>query len=246
MEDVFGVHAPVTPEQPEFDDNSSDGDDDVDDDGGGAAHAPQLHKAYADYWASACPGVVVTVPPLNACSSFCIQRHAADLRRILPITDHDVESYESTRIPTEKVGLARVASACRVAFKRNAAISRTLRTTRRQRVANPIVCTALACRIHANIIDMLNVDLAILLAAAAIAESPSASIARALPGTHGAWRSDPRKWTRALEIAKSVYMQYAKSDRSLVYDETRLPLWLSKIHERALSMFPCTATTDAT
>lgn len=108
-------------------------------------------------------------------------------------------------------------------------------------LTNNVVDEDLASRIHSNIVDMLNVDLGMLCAAAYIAESPSASIARVLPGTYDDWRSETRKWTRPLEIVKGLYLQHFKNRHILVYDETRLPPWLSKVREKATLMFPVQA-----
>jgi len=172
----------------------------------------------------------------------CFQGYTEKLRFVLPISAQEVESYEATCVTAGKIGLARIASACRAAFKRNTAIARTLRLARRSSMlTNNVVDEDLASRIHSNIVDMLNVDLGMLCAAAYIAESPSASIARVLPGTYDDWRSETRKWTRPLEIVKGLYLQHFKNRHILVYDETRLPPWLSKVREKATLMFPVQA-----
>jgi hypothetical protein len=178
------------------------------------------------------------LPSRKFCSLVCFKAYTSHLRNVLPVSAYDVESYESTYVTAGKVGLSRISSACRAAFKRNTAIARTLRITKRKGGTGNIVTEDLASRIHSNIIDMLNVDLAILFAAAYIAESPSASIARLLPATYDDWRSDWRKWSRAIEVAKSVYTQHSRGSKVLAYDETQLPMWLSKVREKATIMFP--------
>ena len=235
VQDVFGVQAPTASAANAFDDNSSEDDEDED-----ATTAQEPTRcACTGYWASACPGVVTALPPRKFCSLACFQEYTDKLRCVLPVSANEVESYEATCVTAGKVGLPRIASACRAAFKRNTAIARTLRSTRRSSMlANNVVNKELASRIHLNIVDMLNVDLGMLFAAAHIAESPSASIARVLPGTYDDWRSETRRWARSLEIVKSVYIQHGKNKQSLVYDETRSPLWLSKVREKAMLMFP--------
>jgi len=238
VQDVFGVQAPVANAANAFDDNSSEDEEDED-----ATIAQEPTRCVCTgYWASACPGVVTALPPRKFCSLACFQGYTEKLRFVLPISAQEVESYEATCVTAGKIGLARIASACRAAFKRNTAIARTLRLARRSSMlANNVVDEDLASRIHSNIVDMLNVDLGMLCAAAYIAESPSASIARVLPGTYDDWRSETRKWTRPLEIVKGLYLQHFKNRHILVYDETRLPPWLSKVREKATLMFPVQA-----
>lgn len=230
LDDVFGIHgSPASQHEDSFDVS----DDDTDEADGHAAST-----SCVTYWTSVCPGVLARVPVRRFCSHSCSLRYGEELRKILPVSASDVEAHDAANIPHSKLGLPRVAAASRASFKRNMAISRTIRNASRRRGTHPSTEQDLARRIFSNITDMLNIDLAILYAAACIAESPAASVSRVLPGTHADWRREHRKWTRAIEVAKGIYLQHGPRHRTLACDESRIPAWLSKVQNSATTMFP--------
>jgi len=222
-------------------------DDDDDDDDYVAKHDSWSYPA-TSYWARIVPGVMTNLPRLQFCSLRCVRDYEHELSMVMPINTKGLESHECQSSVKSKVGLSRVVAVSRISIKRNAAAVRALRQSRHavRRMRSTTLGSNVVEAIHRNVEDMLNIDLGLLQAAASIAESPVAANGRLLPGTQTDWRADPQKWSRAIEIAKSIYVANKGTDsRSKVVDEREFPSWLRKVRDAALTMYPTTRTGDA-
>jgi len=224
--------------------SSSEGEDD--DDEYVAKHESWCYPA-ASYWARIVPGVMTNLPRLQFCSLMCVRNYEHELSIAMPINAHVLESHECQHSVHGKVGLARVVAVSRASIKRNAAAVRSLRQSRNELRRMRVTTLGLGVveSMHRNVEDMLNIDLALLQAAAAIAESPVTAIGRLLPGTQAEWRSDSCKWSRAIEIAKTIYVENSNGSRSRAMDERELPAWLRKVRSAALRMYPVTLLENA-
>lgn len=191
------------------------------------------------YWARILPGTVANLPRRQFCSFRCVKTYEHELSTLIPITAQSLESDEC-QYSRGKVGLSRVVAVSRASIKRNAAALRALRQSRHAiRRTSVTIDRNLIETIHENVQDMLNIDLALIQAAAAIAESPISANGRLLPGTQPNWRAEVSKFNRAIEIAKSIYVANKCGSRSKAVDEREFPAWLRKIRDAALQMYPC-------
>lgn len=208
-----------------------------------SANAAQSSSAAfaTSYWARLCPGVLATLPRVQFCSLECTLAYEAELAVAMPISVHWIDSHESEALLHAKTGLSRTVAVARTAAKRNTAAMRALRLARSEvrRAAATTLRQETIDAMHANVQDMLNVDLAIVTAAAAIAESPVLANGRILPGTAPGWRADARRWTRAIELTKSIYMaNRGPETRFRALDPRDPPIWMRKARDAAPSLFP--------
>jgi hypothetical protein len=152
-----------------------------------------------------------------------------------------LEEFENRHISYNKFGLSRVLDTARAVQKRNAAAVRALREARRSLKSNPSqsIEFKLVERIHELIMDMLNVDLAMLLAAATLAESPAMSAMRSLPALSSAWRQNASRWSYAMDRVRAIYFErggHRNRERTLTFIEQ--PAWLRHVIESAPDLFP--------
>ena len=147
-----------------------------------------------------------------------------------------------------KLGLSRTLSLCTHVFRRNRNVARILRATTRTSRKSHVLSRATFDHIRGDITKTLNIDTAIVMAAASVAASKTLSRMRALPGgLH--WRSN--NWNRSLTIVKHRYTSYkikkttrAKKlgtdvyEEKIITDELNVPKWMSSAIDSALSLFP--------
>ena len=199
----------------------------------------------ASYWSQLSPRSLTALPRRTFCSLACSLAYEDEIRSAIPIRVSDAETHESFSSASGKVGLARIVASTRAAFKRNDAAARALRESMRdvrKRQAHNTVKPEIYNRIHQNIIDVLNIDLGLLYAAASLAESPEACVNRQIPATIPGWREgDFKKFLRAIERVKSIYTQHYKTAEGLARDERYPPKWLIKVREAATGLFPVRA-----
>jgi hypothetical protein len=224
LADLFGE--PVT---------SSDEEEDEDEN-----QAPPQYPV-ASYWASLCPKALTTLPKRVFCSLACSLAYEDELATAVPVRVTDAESHETFSSASGKVGLARILASTRAAFKRNDAAARALREAMRsvRKRQSSTIRVELFERMHQNVVDVLNVDLGLLYAASALAESPGACQGRLLPATAPGWRdAELKKFARAIERVKAIYVQYHRERDGLSRDERFPPVWLRKVREQAAGLFP--------
>ena len=202
--------------------------------------SPPQYQA-ASYWATLSPKPLTTLPRRVFCSLACSLAYEQELLEAVPVRVSEAETHETFSSAAGKVGLARTLASTRAAFKRNDAASRALREAARSAKKRPFSTTPfnLVARMHSHIVDVLNIDLGMLCAAAALAESPGACQGRLLPATAPGWReSDVKKHRLAIERIKALYTKYHRSSDGLARDERFPPVWLRKVRDEAPRMFP--------
>ena len=195
----------------------------------------------ASYWASLSPKPLTTLPKRVFCSLACSLAYEDELATAVPVRVADAESHETFSSASGKVGLARVLASTRAAFKRNDAAARALREAMRtvRKRQSSTIRVELFERMHKNVVDVLNVDLGLLYAASVLAESPSTCQGRLLPATAPAWRdAEIKRFARAIERVKAIYLQYHRERDGLARDERFPPPWLRKVREQAAGLFP--------
>jgi hypothetical protein len=197
------------------------------------------------YWQSLLVRPMAQLPVCRLCSRACALDHEARVRLAVPVTLNDL--MLQCDVPAHRSGLPRVGIELRLAFQRNAAVARALRTAARAIGSTPGADGPLTPervkRLHADIVQTLNVDTALLVAAAAVAESPPAAIGRRLAATHAEWRKET--WSASVRKVHAIMARAAYSaDRDGIAADPRTPpTWLQRCREQALDIFPsaCTA-----
>lgn len=225
LNDLFGE--PMTSSEEESDDDEN---------------TPPPHPV-ASYWSTLSPKPLTTLPRRVFCSLACSLAYEEELCVCVPVRISEAENFETYSSANGKLGLSRTLASTRAAFKRNDAASRSLREAMRtvKKRSESTIPNALIARMHSNIIDVLNVDLGLLYAAAALAESPGCCNGRILPATAPDWReADVRKFHRAIERVKSIYVAHWREKDGLARDERFPPPWLRKVREEAPRLFSVT------
>ena len=232
-----GVALPTQQPANEID---SDDSDDSDDEVVGAAGA----AGAAGFWRSiSLDGGVSTLPAIHLCSRTCELKYEEELILAAPFTCHMLEEAEDgfDRIGRKPDGVQRVVVAFRAAVKRHGAVTRHLREARRahRALATKALTDEAVERLHKQIIDVMNVDLALLYAAEALAQSPSLAYGRVLPGATMGWRH-AHDWSSALAVVKRILRQH-ETGGSVRYPSLDLrcpPRWLRRVVEQAETLFP--------
>lgn len=195
----------------------------------------------ASYWSSLSPKPLTTLPKRVFCSARCAAAYEAELTTAVPVTIANAEFFEERSSASTKRGLARLLASVRAAYKRNDAAARALREALRTVKKRPVTTIKLELfvKMHQNIVDVLNIDLGILSAAAVLAEAgANACVGRVLPATSSGWREeDVRRWRRAIERVKALYLKYYRNE-GLACDERFPPHWLAKCKAEADNLFP--------
>ena len=211
-----------------------------DEDGDEVAEGPVASPS--QYWASALPGTPTLPPSTSFCCLTCELAFKDELEEATPVSVERL-AYEEDYELRRKTALDRVLALSRHVITRNQQISRHLRATRRSRTTFTI-SEATIKRMRRDLITKLNIDTALVLAAASIATSRSLSRMRRLPGGVQ-WRD--HDWTRALSIVKIIYKRArdAKTKRGklpmddiLIQDQLNLPKWVNACCDAALNIFP--------
>ena len=207
---------------PDDDDGDSDDDDD--------AHEEST------YWRMLSPRTIHTLPTRSFCSKSCAMKYEREVADAVPVDVFDAERHE-IGISNSKVGVLRLLAATRASFRRNDAAARALRDSMRslRKLESRTVSLTDIAKIHQNIIDVFNIDLALQYAAASLSDT---SI-RFLPGQSANWRSKTSKQqTRSIERVKSIYLKHYNIRDSIARDERFPPRWLQKVKEQATVIFP--------
>ena len=199
------------------------------------------------YWRLCNPGTPHVLNLPSACSLTCEIAAKDEIEEAFPINFEKLE-YEEDCALSGKIGLARTLSLCTHVFKRNRNVARLLRSTSRKSKNNHLLSRSTFEQIRFDIIKTLNIDTAVVMAAASIAASKTLSRMRTLPGGV-LWRSN--NWNRSLTIAKHRYTSYkikktqlAKKlgtglyEEKIITDELNIPKWVSSVVDSALSIFP--------
>jgi hypothetical protein len=192
----------------------------------------------SEYWQMLTTRPPAKLPPRVFCSRACACAYDDEVAQAVPVRLCDLET--NYHCSEGKTGLSRVAIEARRCFARNAAVARALRVAMRsfERRRCSTLSKDTVERFHRDVTDTLNVDLALVYAAAAIAESPAACVARRLPATSPAWREDAKAWRLAVRAIQQVYERSWRPSDGLACDD-RLPAgWLRQVRNRACVLFP--------
>ena len=198
----------------------------------------QKHRR-PSYWTLLIPGTVQTLPTTVFCSTSCALQYQSELAIAIPV---DIQSIASDENTIRATGLGRIAASLRAVTSRNEKVFRALRQARstfRKRQLTALRPETVDM-LHKNITDLLHIDLGMLTAAAMIAESAVVARGRTLPGTSAAWRSDRTAWVKAVERVKGVFQAHAGRSSSRC-DPRNPPVWLRKVKDDALNIFPLNA-----
>jgi hypothetical protein len=157
------------------------------------------------------------------CSLKCHMASKSLLERVLP----DMFEIEQTRI-----GIHGVCETARNCIKRNAAYDRKLRLQRKSHQSAKAMAIMRRCE------EMLDIDTALCLAAAKVADVRALTQeAIELPGEKMGWRYRRGCYVKQIERIKSIYNQGDGPNAPLVVDEGRLPKWVSRCVAIAPSLF---------
>ena len=198
----------------------------------------------SSYWSlcNPCAPTVVNLP--RCCSLKCELVVKDELAEAVPV-NLDSLNYQEDWDLRKKSGLNRTLALPRAVLKRNAAVARLLRASARSNSVRRFLSQSTFDRLRSDLVQKLNIDTALVLAAASIATSPSLSRMRPLPGGLQ-WRD--HHWNRALTICKARYTEHrtlknkrrthSPRDETLIVDELSLPSWARSVIDSALNLFP--------
>lgn len=193
------------------------------------------------YWlklASSSP----SLPALHLCCRECELQYEDELALVCPFTYSmlEVAEDEFEAVAAKPDGVKRVVAAARAVGKRNAVVLRHLREARRAHQALPTkaISEETVERLHAHIADAIHLDLALLLAAETLAQSPNLARGRALAGAKQGWRH-AGAFETGIQLVKNVYLRHKTGSTSLTFGDPRSPpKWLRSVMERAEAIFP--------
>ena len=201
--------------------------------GGAKAGDELLDEADAEtstsYWdVAAGHSSVYSVATRRFCCSTCSDEHARHLRTALP-AGFDLERDDALRGPA---GRPRVALALRAALKRNELAARQLRvlgSLPKCAVSRVELATLAKTRVTA-----LNVDVALLAAAARLAESDSLALGKRLPGARRGWRALPL-YCKAVSRVAAIYKKTPRN--GIVSSMLTQPQFLQVVLRDCLKVF---------
>lgn len=208
---------------------------------------PELDVADSSgsFWRAVSPQLTSFLEQTKApsvCCTACRLKFYKEFETLVPVNSAFLEEFELRNVPSSKTGLARVMATSAALQKRNAAVVRALREARRScRINRPSLRMEIVERIHELMMDMLNIDLALVLAASTLAESPAMSMCRSLPACSAVWRENPSRWAHTMEQVRAIYFEHGghrTRERTLTFLEQ--PKWLRHVVESAPELFPQT------
>lgn len=190
------------------------------------------------YWDALATRPRTRLPPRVFCSCTCAQAYDDEVAEAVPVRLSDLEA--DFGCSDGKLGLSRIAVESRRCFERNAAVARAFRAAARafERRALSTISKSAVVRMRQDVVDTLNVDLALVYAASVIAESPPACVARRLPATGPSWRDDAKAWRMVIRAIQQIYTHSWRGGDGIATDERMPPPWLKQVRNRVYSLFP--------
>jgi len=191
-----------------------------------------------EFWKMILPKTRAVAPPRTFCSLACEKWYASELNLAVTFNVDELDPLLHHQIG--KSGLSRVAYEARSCWVRNATHARSLREAKRTwtRMRFKTLGPEFIKQLQADVRDLLNVDLALVVAAAALAESQGAAKNRKLPATCAHWRSDARAYKRAVAAILIIYKNKFKDEDGIAFDQRNPPKWLQAVVEAAHLVFP--------
>lgn len=195
-----------------------------------------------EYWSVLALRPRTKLLPRVFCSCACAQAYDEEVACAIPIELNDIEKTFSC--PDGKVGLSRVAVEARSCFSRNAAVARAFRAAVRScgHIKQTTISKSVVLKMHQDVTDALNVDLALVYAASILAESQTACAGRVLPATSAAWRDEAKAWRSAIRAIQQIYSRKWRPKDGIVTDQRLLPPWLQSIRNHVFTLFPLNTT----
>ena len=168
----------------------------------------------------------------RCCSSGCRRAMQTEVNIAMGITSDELLQFDA---PHHKEGTGRVPAALRAALKRNELTARRMRATA-DHFYRVLTCEEVG-QFRSVATTMMNVDLALLYAAACIAESPAMIAGRVLPPLTRDWRSVPTICRSATVACRQLYNAYRPTGMTPVANVHVRPRFLSKSRDLAGTFF---------
>jgi hypothetical protein len=168
----------------------------------------------------------------QCCSSFCECKLQLEIETAMAISSNELLMYDA---PDNKQGAGRVPAALRAALKRNELAARRMRSS--ENFLYKVLAPNDVKEYRRLSSKMMNVDLALLHAAAYVAESPALIAGRVVPPLTPNWRSVPTLYRSAAVACKQLFEAYRPVDAVPVSSIVIRPRFLSKSRDQATSFF---------
>lgn len=168
----------------------------------------------------------------RCCSSRCEREMQNEINIAMGVTPDELLQFDA---PQHKEGTGRVPAAMRAALKRNALAGRRMRAT--ECYLYNVLTREEAGQLRSMATTMLNVDLALLHAAAHLSESPALIAGRVVPPMTRDWRSVPTMCRSAIVACRTLYNAYRPVETTPVSSVVVRPKFLSKSRDKASAFF---------
>jgi hypothetical protein len=155
-----------------------------------------------------------------------------EIETAMAISSKELLMYDASE---NKQGVARVPAALRAALKRNELAARRMRSS--ENFDYRVLAQEEIKQYRLLSSKMMNIDLALLHAAAYVAESPAMIEGRVVPPLAQNWRSIPTLYRSAVVACKQLYEAYRPVDAVPVSSIVIRPRFLSKSRDQATSFF---------
>ena len=160
----------------------------------------------------------------SLCCQICEDVYLREVENAMGVTRLELDQADS---PDHKSGYTRIHSALRAAYKRNETVYRRMRTS----IAFDsfkILDAQTVIWIRKRVIEMLNIDLAVLLSCGDIVEIPRMR-STSLPPTFHKWRENERCYMHCLTLIRNSYHKYSSThDNKIITSSHTAPRWISK------------------
>ena len=168
----------------------------------------------------------------QCCCSNCRDVLQNEIHIAMGITSLELLKFDA---PHKKEGIGKVPAALRAALKRNEIAARRMRAT--EHYSYQLLATQEATNLRAMATTMMNVDLALLNAAAYLVECPALMCGRVIPPLTNDWRSVPTLCRSAVVACRQFYNAYKPLEPKPTSSILVSPKFLSKSRDLAHTLF---------
>lgn len=195
-----------------------------------------------EFWKLILPKTRAVAPHRTFCSLACERAYTKELNLAVTFDINNLDPLSHRKVGQS--GLSRVAHEARSCWIRNGAQARALRAAKLTwtRMRFKTLGPEFFEQLQADVRDLLNIDLALVAAAATVAESQEVAKNRTLPATCANWRSDAHTYKRAIAAVRIIYKARFRDNDGIAADERNPPRWLKKVLESAQQIFPVSST----
>ena len=177
------------------------------------------------YWLAAAGGPGLKAPACHFCARECCRQWRREFEAALPPVEEAVLASDAR---SRKEGRSRVPEALRVALKRNEVAARAMRGSDKGKRRFAAVSGSDIAKEKARRVRMLNVDVGLLYAAAAVADSAALSAGKALPGSSEGWRERVGLFAKPLKLVRNIY-DAKQTGGKLLYNPLVYDAYLEKL-----------------